>query len=125
MDITAIAKQLRETRLKIEQKKEELEKELSPLEAERDAYQLALLEGLKAQGMASIKLETGETYSKSSRKGIEVVLEPQALKWAMENMAVSIDRRIVAQKLKGVEEIPSCFKVVETEYISIRSPKEI
>jgi len=118
-NITQLAQQLREARLKLFW---EL-RVLLLFETERDGLQASLIAALKGAGMASVKLESGETYSKSSRKGFEIVNEPHALKWAVENMAVSIDKRIVAQKLKDASEIPECFKVVESEYISIRSSK--
>ncbi len=121
--IKANAEMLATIRHSIKTIEEESEKKLENLKLQRDELQLALLDELKKEGLSSIKTEDKDTYSIGSRKGISIKNEIGAMKWAMENRAVSIDKRLVAQMLKDVEHVPSCFEVVHSEFISIRSPK--
>lgn len=123
---------------KIKDKAEELSilrKEIAAIEEEnlqrvdglkerRDDLQSELIVMLGEEGLASIRTDDGETYTKAVRTGYAVVDSLQALKWARENMAFSVDIRIMAQKLKGVEELPKCFERITTEYISVRGVKK-
>lgn len=117
------AENLAQVRKQIREVEDGVEKALVDLKLKRDDLQLALLTELKKEGLSSIKTEDKDTYSIGTRKGVGIKSEAHALKWAIDNMAISIDKKLVAQKLKDIAEIPDCFEVVETEFISIRSPK--
>jgi len=119
------AETLAQIRKQIRDIEEGTEKALADLKVKRDELQLALLTELKKEGLSSIKTEDKDTYSIGTRKGVGIRSEAHALKWAIDNMAVSIDKRLVAQKLKDVSEVPDCFEIVESEFISIRSPKVV
>jgi hypothetical protein len=54
---------------------------------------------------------------------VNITNEAVAINWAIDNRAISIDRRIVAAKLSKVEEMPEGFELVETEFISVRGAK--
>src|SRR3990167_66153 len=122
--ITDTAERLYEIRQAITQKEEESRRELEAMKTERDAVQALLLAELNKNGLSSIKVKSGDSFSKGVRKSIEVVFEPHALRWATENNAVSINKLLVAQRLKDAAELPACFKMVETEFVSIRHAKQ-
>lgn len=117
------AEKLSELRKAISAREESNKVELEALKVNRDALQALLIADMNKNGLASIKVSSGDTFSKSVRKGIEVVDETRAFKWAIDNFAVSINKVLVAQKLKDASDMPDCFKTIETEFISVRSNK--
>ena len=121
--ITDTAEKLYDLRQVISAKEEENKKELEALKGERDAIQATLIADLNKNGLASIKVKSGDTFSKSIRKGVEITNEIVAMKWAIERRLVSINKVLVAQELKTVETMPDGFKLVENEYISVRKAK--
>lgn len=121
--IKAKAELLENLRATIDQFDKDHEEKISALKAERDQIQSELLADLRDVGLNSIKVANGTSYTRSVRKGVAIVTEPLALKWALANMAVRIDSRLVAQKLEKAAELPAGFERVESEFISIRKPK--
>lgn len=121
--IVAHAERLHDVRQLIDKTKEENKKVLEPLELEKETIEKVLISELDKNGLASIKVKTGEIFTKYTRHGIEIVNEPLALKWALDNMAVNIDKTLVKQKLKGVPEVPMGFRVVESDTIRVTLPK--
>lgn len=117
------AEKLAELRKVIAEKEEACKAELETLKAQRDAVQALLMADMKENGILSQKVSSGDSFSLSKRKGIEITNDTFALKWAIENMAVSVNKTLVAQKLKDAGEIPSGFEIVETEFISVRKAK--
>lgn len=101
---------------------EESKKSLETLKVERDAIQTVLLAEMGKNGLASMKVSSGETFARQTRKSIEVVNEVGALKWALENKCYSLNKIVANQILKDAKEIPDCFDVIETEFISVRKP---
>ena len=118
------AEELAYLRKEITTQKEEFSTRMKGFEERRDELQNELLQALKKQGLSNIKTDEGESYSIAKRKSIEITSELQAFKWAYDNRAVSINKILVKQKLKGATEIPSGFEFVENEYISVRGVKE-
>ena len=118
------AEKLAELRASIKTIEEEAKVKLDALKLSRDEVQNELLAELKKEGLASIKTDNGETYAKGSRKSLEVVNLVFALKWAAENHAYSIDKRIAMQKIAELDEVPNGFSVVENDFISVRGVKK-
>lgn len=118
------AQRLHDLRSTIALREEELKQLLTPLKTARDELQEELLADMRENEVATLKVDSGESYVRAVRKGIQVTLEAHARKWAIENGAVQIDRRLVAQALKDATELPDGFERVETPYISIRSSKK-
>ena len=116
------AEQLRVVRASITKIEEEAKEATTPLKNERDLLQEELLEALREAGVNSIKVDTGESFARTPKRSLVVTNEAKAMYWAKENNAFSIDKRIVAQKLKDVEELPEGFEPRESFYISIRKP---
>jgi hypothetical protein len=120
--ITEKAELLRSLRESINAREAEMKAELDAMKTERDALQATLLADMQKHKMLSVKVESGESFIRGKRQSIEIVSEMGALKWALEHKAVGVDKRLVAQKLKGAKEIPNCFELVESEFISARKP---
>lgn len=118
--ITEKAEKLYQIRQLIEKKEEECKRELESLKTERDVIQELLLISLNKQGLKSIKVSSGDSIYKGTRRGVTIINEFRALEWAKENGAVNIDKVMVAQKLKDATTIPSGFELVQTEFISVR-----
>lgn len=124
--IKAKAEKLSQVRKAIDAIKEEQRVKLEALEAEKEVLSTELISEFGKEGLTSIKTDDGDSYTKATRKGVEITLEAQALKWSIDNLAVSIDRRLVAQKLKPLmdagQTLPAGFKESTVEYISVRKP---
>ena len=79
---------------------------------------------MKEADLVSIKVSSGENFARASRKSLIITNEIQALKWAKENHCLSLNKIIATQKLKNAEVMPEGLKFEESEYISVRKPKE-
>lgn len=118
------AQKLYDLRQLIEKKEEEKRVELEGLKMERDAIQAILLAEMKDNGLASLRIKSGDSFSRVTGKTLEVVSEPFALKWAVDHRAVTINKTLAKQILEQYKEVPDCFRIVPTEYISVRKAKE-
>lgn len=121
--ITDKAERLAEVRAAINVLEEESKLKVEALKTERDALQEDLIASLKKESLTTIKTSAGESYTLAKRRGVSVVNESVALSWAIENRAISINRLMVAQKLRYEKEMPAGFELFESEYISVRKPK--
>jgi len=117
------AEQLAAIRAQISEIEAAAKAQTDALKTQREDLQLSLIADLKKEGLASIKTDAGESYILSKRKGVNIINDALALRWAIENRAISIDRRMVATRLAKVEEMPQGFELVETEFISVRGAK--
>jgi hypothetical protein len=117
------AEQLAETRLLIAKTEEAHRVELEGMKAKRDTLQDELLAELRKEGLTSIKTDGGESYTRATRRGINITNPITALAWAKDHGAVAIDRRLVGAKLAKATVMPTGFELVENEYISVRKPK--
>lgn len=114
------AERLARLRSKVDDLKKKFTDKLSPLEEQRDALQMELLEDMSREQVASLRIENGDMYTRATRKGITITNEVFARKWALENNAFSIDRKQVAGILGKKDELPPGFEKTETAYITIR-----
>ena len=123
--IKALAEELAALRTEITAKEEAHRLELDAMKEHRDAVQSQLLDALRKEDLTSIKTTAGESYSRATRRGVDIINPIAALSWAKDSGAISIDRRLVAQKLadKDADTLPPGFELVVTEYISVRKPK--
>lgn len=104
---------------------EELSKiRLDQLKAIRDSVQDELLADMNKNGLVSLKVKSGDSFYKGSKQSIEITNEVLALKWARDNNAYSINKIMVAQKLKDLTEVPNGFKVEMRDFISVRKAKK-
>ncbi len=123
-NIQDLAEKLHGLRQQINDKEEANKKDLETLKIARDTAQQQLLEKLNENGISSLKVSNGDSFFKGTRKSVEVVSEIYARKWVKENDCFSVDKTLVMQKLKELPEVPKCFDVIETEFISVRKSKE-
>lgn len=123
--LTETAEKLYQCRKSIENYEYQAKTVLDMLKAERDALQADLIAKLTENELSTIKVSSGDSFTKAIRRGINVTNEITALKWAMDKGAVNINKILVAQKLKDAKEIPSGFEITETPYISVRHAKKV
>jgi hypothetical protein len=119
-EITALAEKLYTLRKEIDHRDEEHDLIMSPLKQERDQAQADLIAALNATGLASLKVSSGDTFTKAQRRTVAVIDPYRALEWAKEAGAVKIDTALVAQMVKDGKELPEAFRPEVTEYISVR-----
>lgn len=120
-NLTDKGQKLFEVQQTLKSLKETYDNAKAPYEAEREELQAQILESMRQVGVKTLKTDKGFSVVRASRRGFEIISEPHALKWAIENMAVSINRTLMGQKLKEAETLPECFKAVENEYVSIKT----
>ncbi len=95
-----------------------------PVEGEINELNTEILEGFRALGLNNIRLETGENYTRAVKRGLEIINEIEAMKWAVENRAISINKILVAQKLKEATEAPQGFSFIEREEVRVTKPQK-
>lgn len=123
MKLITAAEKLAKLREEENQIKEAFEKTLKPLQEEKNKVQKELIEELKKEGLKSVKTASGENYALKKSKSLAITSKIYALKWAVENHAVSINKTEVKKKLKCLEKLPNCFAYEEREFISISGKK--
>lgn len=121
--ITDKAEKLYDIRRAINLKEEENKKELDGMKLEKEALQTSLIADMNKSGLAALKVKSGDTFTKSVKKSLEITNEVFAFKWALEHRAISINKILASQMLKD-KPMPSGFKQVETEFISVRKAKQ-
>ncbi len=114
------AERLYEIRKAIATYEEHSKQELEAMKLERDAVQAVLLKEMGANNLSSMKVRSGDTFARQTRKSLEVLSEMGALKWALDNKCYALNRIAAMQVLKDAKEVPTCFEVVESEFISVR-----
>lgn len=122
--IKSKAERLYEVRKAIETIEEEVKNKIESLKTERDVTQLELIILMKEVDLSSIKISSGDSYSKAVRHGLAITSELKAMSWAKENHAIKIDLEEVKKKLKDSEKLPEGFTPTTVEYISVRKAKE-
>ena len=120
--IQELGEKLYQTRKTIKEVEEEAKQTKDELKILKHEVETELLELMTRAKIGSIKTEGGESYSKSTRNGVAIKDPMRALFWARDNACYSIDKLLLTQKLKGVEELPECFTRTITEFISVRKP---
>ncbi len=114
------AERLYDLRREINAREEDFRKAIEVMKLERDSIQEVLIAGMTKNGLSSLKVSSGDSIFKASRKGVDITNELLAFDWAIKNKAVSINKTIVAQILKDAKDIPKGFELVESEYIGVR-----
>ncbi len=123
--LTERANKLKELRQKRDEIYAEYRTEVDPIEVEIEKLNIEILAGFKAIGVNTIKLDTGESYTRVVKQGVEIIDEPHALQWAKEHNLVSINKILLKQELKNYKELPPFFKAVELEEVRVTKPKEV
>lgn len=84
----------------------------------------AIIKSFTKIGLPSIR--TSDDYLCSYKKETEVVVTNEifAYKWALDNRAVRIDKRIADQIIREMKEVPEGFEKVEKETILLTNKKK-
>lgn len=123
-----LAEELHKVRIDLNTREERFEKETSENYAKEALLKSQLLERLKAVGLKSVKVSSGDSWFISNRPSVEILQEKTFNAWAEEKGWVKPDSENIKQNLKimidrGME-LPSCVRLVDRDSISIRKSKE-
>ena len=119
MNIQELSSELLALKEEIKEIEERHALELDPKEALLTQLQTVFIDELTKLGLKSIKTDNGN-FALASRTGFKFTNEIEAMKWAKENNAISIDRKLAGQVLKDLEKLPSFIEKVEQSYLTIK-----
>ena len=123
-EIKAIGDQLSAIRKEVASKEEAFELEIGSMKQLRDSLQAKLLELLSENGLKTIKVDSGDSYSLSTKKGVNITDQDKAIRWALDNYAFKPDMKLIETLLKSKTELPEGFEFVEKKFISVRKATE-
>lgn len=119
MTITETSMAILELQRELKQEEEIYKEKTDPKKHALDTLKGELIDKLTEQGLKSIKTADAN-FAIASRKGYSFNNEIEAMKWATKHKAVSIDKRLMAQKLKDMEKLPAFVKPIENNYLTIK-----
>lgn len=119
MNIQELSAQLLKIKKEVKELEEKQKAEMAPMAVLLSDLQNNFLEELGKLGLKSIKTEAAN-FSIATRHGFNFINEIEAMKWAIKNRTVSIDKKMAAQKLKELKKLPSFVTAVEKEYLTIK-----
>lgn len=119
MDIQKLSAQLLSLKKEVKALDEKHKAEMAPKTVLLADLQSNFLEELGKLGLKSIKTEEAN-FSIATRKGFNFINEIEAMKWAIKNRTVSIDRKMAAQKLNELKTLPKFVTRVEQSYLTIK-----
>lgn len=119
MNIQELSAQLLKIKKEVKELEEQQKAEMAPKVVLLNDLQNNFLEELGKLGLKSIKTEEAN-FSIAKRHGFNFINEIEAMKWAIKNRTVSIDKRLAAQKLSELKKLPSFVTAVEKEYLTIK-----
>ncbi len=105
----------------LEERDRKYNAEVQPDRDEMEALKQKLIESFKKTGLPSIRTSDDALISYAKKPGILVTNTMFALKWAMQNQAIQIDKKIAAQIIKELADAPPGFERVESEYLSVKN----
>lgn len=121
LKVIEVANELKVLREKIAKIKAE---KIAPLDEQEKELSAILIDILKKQGLKTIKIDSGELFTRATRSTIKVTDDAKAYNWASENNALRIDTTKCGQILRRELDLPNGFKEVTSEYLSVRKAKD-
>jgi len=119
MNIQELSAQLLKIKKEVKEMDERHKAEMAPMAVLLSDLQGNFLEELGKLGLKSIKTEEAN-FSIATRKGFNFINEIEAMKWAIKNRTVSIDKKMAAQKLNELQKLPEFVTRVEQNYLTIK-----
>ena len=119
MNIQELSSELLALKKEIKEIEERHSLELDPKKEQLANLQNLFIDALTTMGLKSIKTDTAN-FALASRTGFKFTNEIEAMKWAKENNAISIDRKLAGQVLKDLEQLPDFIEKVEQSYLTIK-----
>jgi predicted transcriptional regulator len=119
MNIQELSAQLLKIKKEVKELDEKQKAEMAPMTVLLSDLQTKFLEELGKLGLKSIKTEQAN-FSIATRKGFNFINEIEAMKWAIKNRTVSIDKKMAAQKLNELKKLPNFVSRVEQNYLTIK-----
>lgn len=97
-----------------------VQEQIKFLQEREDELKSQLLENLKKQGVRSVRLSDGSSYTIAERSTLKVVDEAKAKEWLDEHYCWKADTAKALQILKRELKMPKFFKRQSTEYLTIK-----
>lgn len=119
MNIQELSAQLLKIKKEVKEMDERHKAEMAPKAVALSELQAQFMEELGKLGLKSIKTEQAN-FSIATRKGFNFINEIEAMKWAIKNRTVSIDKKMAAQKLNELKKLPEFVTRVEQSYLTIK-----
>lgn len=127
-EMNDLAEELYKVRSDLSTREERFAKETDENYAKEALLKAQLLERLKAVGLKSVKVSSGDSWFISNRPSVEVLQEHNFNAWAVEQNLVKPDTDKIKAKLKAMveknETLPPSVRLVDRDSISIRKSKE-
>jgi len=104
--IKEMVEHYKDLKVSLDKLNEDFDKSADPIKIEMADLKQAIIKSLTKTGLPSIR--TSDDYLCSYKKETEVVItnDIYAYKWALDNRAVRIDKRIVDQIIGEMKEVP-------------------
>lgn len=122
------AESLYKVRSELNNREEKFKKETDEMYNLEALLKSQLLEKMKAVGMKSVKVESGDSWIISKKPAVEILNEAEFTVWAIKNKLIMPDKTKIKNKLqtmvKNNEELPLCVEFTNNDSISIRKQKE-
>lgn len=119
MNIQELSAELLKIKKEVKELDEKQKAEMAPKVVLLSELQTKFIEELGKLGLKSIKTEQAN-FSIATKKGFNFINEIEAMKWAIKNRTVSIDKKMAAQKLNELAKLPKFVTKVEKEYLTIK-----
>jgi predicted transcriptional regulator len=119
MNIQELSAKLLALKKEVKELDEKQKAEMAPKVVALSELQTKFMEELGKLGLKSIKTEEAN-FSIATRKGFNFINEIEAMKWAIKNRIVSIDKKMAAQKLNELKKLPEFVTRVEQNYLTIK-----
>lgn len=98
----------------------DVQKQLEVLEEQEKSIKAELIATLKKQGVKSIRLEDGTTYTRSHRESLVIKDDTKALEWAQSYNVMKIDTGKAMQVLRRELKLPKFFGIKKgEEYLTV------
>lgn len=120
----SLGQQLAELKATIAAKDAAHKEEMTKLRGEYRQMEEQMINQMLTLGTKTVRNDTG-TFSIAKRTGLNFTDPTAALAWAKEHDAVSIDKRLAAQKMKDAGEYPSFVEEVEKNTLTVKPKTDV
>lgn len=128
-EMNDMAEELYQVRVSLNTQEERFKRETDDLYNKEAFIKAQLLERLKAVGLKSVKVSSGDSWFISKKIGVSVLNELSFNAWATKNKLVKPDiekaKDFLKKMIENKKELPPCVEFVDKDSISIRKSKTV
>lgn len=101
-----------------------IERAMVDLEKDKEVVRAALLNELQRQGIKSVRLDDGTSYTRAERANLIVTEPTKALAFAKRHFALKIDTAKILKLIRPMLKQPTFFSIGRTEYLRVTRKNE-